>query len=172
MPLTAKNSDPTDIKENNKKGRWKSKVYSKQLVEYANQNIREDERNMFKTLFEEIVDSHRLESAEDIMMLDNAIFDFIRIKRLQTVLMKEGDFINITLRSGQVIKKPHEANYLLNAVETQFRNTMKEMMLTRREVTKKQIGLAPKDFAAFIKDGAVDAEYKEVDSGKDSKAHR
>ena len=161
--LKPKKSDPTENKETNKKGRWKDKVYSKQLIEYANQNIRADEKNMFNNLFEEIVESHKLESAEDLMLLDNAVYDFLRIKRLQTLIMKEGDMVNITLRSGQVIKKTHEASYLLNAVETQFRNTMKELMLTRREVTKKQIGLGPQDFASFLKEASVDAEWSEKD---------
>mgnify|MGYP001611527898 CR=1 FL=1 len=95
------------------------------------------------------------------MMLDVAVYDFIRIKRIQSILMKEGDVVIHKLKNGQVITKAHEAGYLLNAIETQFRNNMKELMLTRKEVTKKEIGLGGKDFANFLSAmPPVEAEYE------------
>ena len=80
--------------------------------------------------------------------------------------MKEGDVVRIKLRNGQTITKAHEASYLLNAIETQFRNTMKELMLTRKENVKKQIGLGEKDFTAFLSKDIVDAEYEVNKDGK------
>ena len=162
--------DPTDKTEDNvnqnKKGRWKEKVYSKQLVEYANQSLREDEKQIYNTMFNEIREEHHIDKVEDFMLLDTAIYDFIRIKRIQSIIMKEGDVVHYKSRSGQLITKAHEASYLLNSIETQFRNTMKELMLTRKEVVKKQIGLGEKDFTSFLSDDVVDAEYEVKDEKK------
>ena len=143
-----------------------NKLYSKQLIEYANQNLREDELRIYNTLFNELKDKNKLESANELMMLDIVVYDFLRVKRIQSILMKEGDVIQIKLRNGQTITKAHEASYLLNAIENQLRNNMKEMMLTRKEIVKKQIGLGTKDFATLLSGNAVDAEY-EVKNGKD-----
>ena len=51
-----KGKEPTEQTEEDRtgKGRWKEKVYSQQLIEYANQNLREDELNIYKVLFNEI----------------------------------------------------------------------------------------------------------------------
>ena len=123
--------------ETKKKGRWKPKVYSRQLMEYANQSLRDDEKNLYKTLFDEIKTSNGIEKVEHLMMLDTTIYDFIRIKRIHNIIMREGDVVRLKLRGGQVITKAHEASYLLNAVQTQFRNNMKELMLTKKEIVKK-----------------------------------
>lgn len=154
--------DPTErTSQNTKKPeRWREKIYSKQLIEYANQNLREDEKGIYNSLFNSMKDNHKLEKPEELMMLDNAVYDFIRIKRIQGILMKEGDVIKMKLRNGQTITKANEASYLLNAIEVQFRNTMKELMMTRKEVVKKQIGLGEKDFASFLSEDIVDAEFE------------
>lgn len=158
-------TEPTERTEEDQKkvGRWAEKVYSKQLVEYANQNLREDEKNIYQVIFNELVETHKFERVEELMLLDTMVYDFIRIKRIQGLLMKEGDVTKIILRSGQIITKAHEASYLLNAVETQFRNTMRELMMTPKEIVKKKIGLGTKDFASFLSEAKViDAKYDEV----------
>ena len=156
--------EPTErTKENQSKkktSRWKEKVYSKQLVEYANQCLRDDEKRIYHTLFNEIRESNKIETAEEFMMLDVAVYDFIRIKRIQSIIMEEGDVVHYKTRTGQTVTKAHEASYLLNAIETQFRNTMKELMLTRKEIVKKNIGLGTKDFATFLSEDVVDADYE------------
>ena len=165
-----KGKDPTEVtKEDRDKAsyRHKPRVYSQALVEYANQSLREDELRLYTILFEEIRDKQKLEKAEDLMMLDMVVYDWLRIKRIQSLLMKEGDTIVLTLRSGQKITKVHEASYLLNAIETQIRNNMRELMLTRKEVVKKQIGLGQQDFASFLAK-PIDADY-EVDKYGNSK---
>ena len=83
-------------------------------------------------------------------MLDLACYDFIRIKRVQALLMKEGDFVEFKTRSGQTITKVHEAGYLLNSIKLQFRKGMKKLLLTRKEDIKKSIGIGSKDFANWI----------------------
>ena len=137
-----------------------NRTYSQQVVEYANQSLRADELNLYNILFNEIKDKQKLDKAEDLMLLDMIVYDWLRIKRIQSLLMKEGDTVIIRLRSGQTITKVHEASYLLNAIEVQIRNNMKELMLTRKEVVKKQIGLGQKDFATFLSENAVDADFK------------
>ncbi len=160
-------TEPTnnEVKEK-KKGRWATKTYSKQIIDYANQSLKEDEKQIYETLFNEMSEKHKLESAEDLMLLDNLVFDFLRIKRIQGIIMKEGDVTKFKLRNGQTVTKASEASYLLNAIESQFRNTMKELMMTRKEVAKANIGLGSTDFATFLSKTAVDAEFKEVKNGK------
>ncbi len=144
------------------------KVYSKSLVEYANQSLRPDELNIYKILFDEIRDRNKLEKAEDLMLLDMVIYDFIRIKRMQKIIMKEGDVVEIKLRSGQTITKVHEASYLINAIETQIRGNMRELMLTRKEVTNKQIGLGQKDFATLLAENTIEVKDPRLEDNKNA----
>ena len=158
-----KGKDPTEATQEDRDKasfRHKPRVYSQALVEYANQSLREDELRLYNILFNELKESNKLEKAEDLMMLDMIVYDWLRIKRIQSLLMKEGDTIVIKLRNGQTITKVHEASYLLNAIETQLRNNMRETMLTRKEVVKKQIGLGQQDFASFLAAKTIDADYE------------
>ena len=165
-PTKATQETRDEERSKGKPPRFQSKVYSQQLVEYANQNLRPDELNIYKALFNEIKDNNKIEDAEHLMMLDLVVYDFIRVKRIQKLIMKEGDVVSIKLRSGQTISKAHEASYLLNAIETQIRGNMKELMLTRKEVIKKQIGLGQKDFASLLAENTIDADYR-VEGDKD-----
>ena len=156
-----KGKDPTEVTKedrDNVHSRFKPRVYSQALVEYANQNLREDELRLYNVLFKEMQEKNKLEKAEDLIMLDMIVYDWLRIKRIQSILMKEGDTIVVTLRNGQTITKVHEASYLLNAIEVQLRNNMKELMLTRKEVVKKQIGLNQQDFTSFLAKNTIDVE--------------
>lgn len=146
------------IKETNKKGRWADKQYSKQLIEYTNQTLREDEKRVYDEFFNALVEKYKLDRPNDLMLVDTLCFDFIRIKRIQMRIAQDGDFQTFVTRSGTKITKASDASYLLNAVESQFRQTMKELMLTRKEETKKQLGLGGKDFSTFISE-IVDADY-------------
>jgi len=150
--------DPTNPKDDNNCKRWKAKIYNNVLVKYANKDIIGDEAVIYQQLFDEITQSNKLDKAEHLMLLDNALFDYLRIKRLQKLILEEGDVVSFKLKSGRVIKKAHEASYLLNAIETQFRNTMKELLLTKREVVKKNIGLGAQDFASFLSAEVVDVK--------------
>ena len=157
-----KGKDPTEVTQedrDNASYRHKPRLYTQALVEYANQSLREDELRLYNIMFGEMRDLHKLEKPEELMMLDMVVYDWLRIKRIQSLLMKEGDTIVLTLRSGQKITKVHEASYLLNAIETQIRNNMRELMLTRKEVVKKQIGLGQQDFASFLAK-PIDADYE------------
>lgn len=144
-----------------RKGRWKDKVYSKQLMAYTEQALGDDEKNVYTAFFDELVDTHKITSASDIMMLDLVVFDFIRIKRLQKVIKEEGDVVHFTLKNGKTLTKANEASYLMNSIETQLRNNMRELMMTRKEVTKKQLGMEAKDFASWASEAiVVDAEVQ------------
>ena len=168
-----KGKDPTEVTQEDRDKasyRHKPRVYTQALVEYANQSLREDELRLYNILFEEIREKQKLEKAEDLMMLDMVVYDWLRIKRIQSLLMKEGDTIILKLRNGQSITKVHEASYLLNAIETQVRNNMRELMLTRKEVVKKQIGLGQQDFASFLAK-PIDADY-EVEGNEHGKVEK
>ena len=153
------------IEKTNKKGRWKDRIYSKQLVEYANMTIRPEEKGVYNAFFDDLVDRFKLDRPNDMMLLDIACFDFLRIKRLQKIVADEGDMVNYELRSGKVIKKGHDASYLLNAVQGQFRQTMKELLLTKKEEVKKSIGKDGSDFSSVVAN-IIEADYKEGDSNK------
>ena len=150
--------DPTNPKPDPRKGRWKRKEYSKEIIEYANKDIAEKEKEVYMNLYEDITEYNNLDRPEDLMMLDNALFDYLRIKRLQKILLEEGDIVSFKLKSGKVIRKAHEASFLLNAVETQFRNTMKELLLTRKEIVKKKIGMDSQDFASFLSGEVIEVD--------------
>jgi len=155
-------AEPTErTGDNGKTIRWKEKVFSEQLIVYANNSLSESEKKLYDALIDDIASSSKIEKAEHIMLLDSAIFDYLRIKRLQTLIAKEGDVVQFQLKSGRTITKANEASYLLNAITTQFRSSMKELMLTRKEVTKKEIGLGVKDFASFLSENSVDADFKD-----------
>ena len=162
----------TDKKDRTiKGGKWADRVYSKQLVEYIDQSLKPEEKGVYKSLFDALTDQFKIRDANDVMMLDVALFDFIRIKRIQNVIIRDGDFYNIRLRNGQTIKKSTDASFLLNAVESQFRQNMKELMLTRKELMKKKLGVDAKDFSTFMSE-AVDItpeDETEDDNDKEDK---
>jgi len=138
------------------------KLYEKQLIEYVNQVVRPDEQRIYKELFSVVVKENNLTKPQDLLMLDIAIYDFLRIKRVQSVLMKEGDVKIITSKSGIKFTKANEAGYLLNSIETQFRNMLKELGLTNKERVKQKLGVDAKDFASFMSETVeVDAEVME-----------
>ena len=140
------------------------KKYSLQLMEYVNQNIRPDEQGIYKELLKVLINENKLTKPQDLLMLDVALYDFLRIKRLQGLIMKDGDMLTITTKGGTTYKKSNEAGYLLNSVSTQFRNMMKEIGLTGKERLKTQLGVESKDFASFMSE-TVEVEAEEVENG-------
>jgi hypothetical protein len=138
-------------------------IYSLQLREYANQMLSPAELNVYVVLFDNIRQSHNLSKPEDLMMLDIAVFDFMRIKRLHKNIQEHGDMSEMQTRGGQTYQKASEANYLLNAVESQFRQNMKELLLTQKEQTKKALMLGEKDLASWLNSRVVDVPADEVE---------
>lgn len=157
----------TDKKDRNEKmpRRWKQKVYSKHLVEYVSQLLKPEEKIVFDSFFNGIVEEHKFETAADLMLLDTMCFDFIRIKRLQRDIAENGDTFTFVSRTGIEVVKVRESSYLLNAIESQFRSNLKELMLTRKEQVKKTIGTGGKDFANWLSTEVVDVEEVK-DDGK------
>jgi len=123
---------------------------------------------VYRTFFDALVDKFDLTDPNDLMMLDTACYDFLRMKRLQGLIMKQGDTVVVTSRSGMKYTKTNEASYLLNAVESQFRQTMKELQLTRKEQASKKLGLDAKDFSSFMSE-ATELEATEVIKDGDDK---
>ena len=147
--------------DNEKLGRNKRK-YSVQLREYANKALNDDELKIYQLLFEEIRERNNIVNSEDIMMLDLAVFDFIRAKRLHNHIRKTGDMIEFKTDRGTFVKA-NEASYLLNAIESQFRQNMKELLLTRKEGIKKMLLTGDKDFANWIKADIIDVKTEKAD---------
>ena len=159
-----------DGKKTERTGRWKDKIYSKQITEYVGQSLRTDEKNVYDALFNALVEKYDLKEPNELMLLDLAVYDYIRVKRLHLILKDESDIINIKTRTGQVVRKAHEAGYLINAIETQFRQSMKELLLTPRARIQKTIGQEPKDFTEAL--GIVmDGEFTEDDKDGDEQGN-
>ena len=157
-----------DGKDTKRVGRWKDKEYSKQIMEYVNQSLRSDEKTVYDVLFKELAEKFNIVEVNEIMLLDLAVNDYIRVKRLHHKLKDTTDIIEIKTRTGQTVPKAHEAGYLLNSVETQFRQNMKELMLTPKSRIQKTIGMEPKTFTdAIIK--VVDADYSGVEEDANRK---
>ena len=151
-----------DDKKTERTGRWKDKVYTKQITEYVDQSLRTDEKNVYQTIFDSLAEKYDLKEPNELMLLDLAVYDYIRVKRLHLLLKDESDIVNIKTRTGQVVRKAHEAGYLINAIETQFRQSMKELLLTPKSRIQKTIGQEPKDFTEAL--GIVmDGEFTEED---------
>lgn len=145
----------------NPKLKTNTRKYSVQIREYANVSLTEPELNTYLALYDEIRDKHHMTSPEDLMMLDLVCFDFIRIKRLHNWIREWGDVVNIETKSGNQYTKANEASYLLNAVQSQFRQNMKELLLTRKETTKKAIATGDIDFANWINAKMVEGKVED-----------
>jgi len=140
-----------------------TKTYSKELVKHINSSVIPEELNLYQELYNAVKDANNLHKPQDLMMLDMAIFDYLRVKKVQKVLRDEGVTVTIMSRSGQPYTKSHEANYLLNSIETQFRNLMKEIGITGKEQFKQKLGVEAQDFSSYISSTVVDAEVVEDD---------
>lgn len=152
-----------DVATGDGKDKRYKKKYSQQLIEYANQNLSEPEKRVYDTLMQELIVNHGIDSAEDMMLLDLVCFDFLRIKRLQSYVKDTGDIQTITTRKGEQFSKVNEASYLINAVQSQFRQNMKELQLTRKERIKRNIVRGDFDITKMIEEGkVVDAEVSET----------
>ena len=123
--------------------------YSTALVGYTNKALQESEKGFYNEIFNTLMDENDLYKLKDLMLLDLVCFDFIRIKRLQELLKKEGDTYTLQFKSG-IVRKANEAAYLLNSVQVQLRNNMRELGITRKEEFKSKLGVDAEDFSTFL----------------------
>lgn len=147
-------------------------TYDKVLVEYISQNLTEPEQRVFNMFYDSIKVKYKIRSPNELMLLDMACFDFIRMKRLEGMLGKEGDIITqkIMTRQGEIeIRKVHEAAYLLNAIRSSFRQTFKELLLTTKEQAKVAIGQKPKSFDEWLKDNTIEVGDETTNLPTDTK---
>jgi hypothetical protein len=125
-------------------------VYSKQIMEYANASLTEPEQCVYKEITDAILKTNDLDKPQDLLLLDIATFDYIRIKRLHEKLMKGSEIDTTVMPNGNKYDKVKEASYLLNAVQTSFRNSLKELGISGKERLKQKLGLGVQDFASFM----------------------
>jgi hypothetical protein len=144
--------------------------YSKQLTEYTNHTLSDDEKNLFKVFIDELKKEHNIDKLSDAMLLDTTMNDFIRIKRLQKVIQDHGDTYMWENRQGTQTVRVNEASKLILQLENQFRNNMKELLMTKRSSIVQQLKTGDKSFSDFINAKEVKAkiekpkeEKKEVD---------
>lgn len=143
-----------------------TKKYAKELIEFVNNVISEDERGLYKELVKSIVEENCLDKPQDLLLLDTAVYDFLRLKRVQRVLLEEGDVTVNVSKSGNRYVSVNKAGYLLNAIESQLRQTLRELGLSRKERMRQELGVDKKDFASFMSE-PVEAEV--VKEGKNDK---
>ena len=137
--------------------------YSKQIVAYAESTLLADELGVYKELMGQLSTKYNIHAPHELMMLDIAVKDFIRVQRMYQIIAKQGDMRVTPTKFGET-SRPHEAHYLLNAIESQFRQNMKELLLTRREDIKQKLGIDKKDFSTFmagVKEITVDEAERE-----------
>lgn len=135
--------------------------YDAMLVEFVNQNLKEHEIPVYRAIHDSIKDKYKITEVNELILLDMVCYDFIRIKRLQKMITDEGDIYTVTTPTFS-FKKVHEASYLLNAIESQIRNTMKELLITRKEQAKVAIGKNPKSFDEWLDENSIKVEADEV----------
>jgi len=154
------------------------KRYSLQLKEYVEHTLSEQERNVYQAFFQELAESHNMTDAAELMMLDVAVHDFIRIKRLQSIVQADGETFMQTSYSGndnqnqQTKKSVSEASHLLNSIETQFRQNMDKLSLTRKQIQKKKLNVDSQDFASFLADARVINAEAKKEERKDEKGEQ
>lgn len=137
-------------------GRFKTRAYSDHLLAFVKNNLSVEEQELFQALFSDIKGKHKLHLTEDLMLLDLAVMDYVRIKRLEKMMQVLGETYELTLRSGQTVTKVQEVAYLANALKQQLRTTLRELQLTRKEKTKRELGMDAKDFANFMSETTID----------------
>lgn len=144
-------------------GRFTRK-YAKQLVEYANQITRPDERKVYFAIINALIEENDLDKPQDFIQVDMLAFDILRSKRIQKILMEKGEVQVSTSKSGRVYMNSQKAGYLLNAIENQIRKNMKDLGLTRKERLKRELGVDKKDFSSFMSEPVeVDAIVEDGD---------
>jgi len=159
-----------DVSTGDGKDKRYKKKYTLQIIEYANQALCETERSMYDVIMNELVSVNKLVEVQDLMLADLVSFDYIRAKRLQVYIKDTGDMISIVTRSGQTVEKVNEASYLLNAVQGQLRQNLKELTLTRKEQVKKRIEGGHFDFAKMMsKEKIIDVEDEDTKQPEDKK---
>lgn len=144
--------------------------YTEQLKEYVTHTLTEPEQQIYKTFFNEIKEKNQLQDAEDLMMLDIVVHNFIRIKRLQILVHAEGESFQYVMKNGEAARKVHDHAHLLNAIETQFRNSLKELGMSRKEKKKGFVEKANKDFSSIFADKEVIEVKQDAEGNKSIKA--
>lgn len=159
------NSKDTKIIDPFRPDKRYTRKYEKQLIEYVNRNISPEEQGVYKAIAQALIEDNKLDKAQDLLMLDIMIFDFLRIKRVQNLIREHGDANIITGKKGTQYVKVNDANHLLNSITTQFRNYMKDMGLSRGERIKTKLGIETQDFASFMSE-AIEVEAEIEEDGK------
>jgi len=136
-------------------------------MEYTNNIITSDEKKFYDAFYNSIQEKYDLKQPNDIILLDQICYDFLRIKRLQKKIEKEGDVIDVITKFG-VIQKPNEASKLMSNIQIQLRQNMKELMLTKKEQIKTISGLTGKSFDQFLTEHVKDVTNLNKDK-KDGK---
>ena len=136
-------------------------LFSKQLMGYAEKCLSPDEANIYKQMMTSISGQFNIDDVHELMMLDLAVHDFLRAKRMQEWIQEKGDIVTIPTKFGNV-DKTNEAHYLMNAIESQFRQNMKELLLTRKEDATRKLGAEDKDFSTVMA-GIKSISVKEAD---------
>ena len=145
------------------------KAYSIDLLREMDVNYSGKEKQLKDAFFIELKERYKITSPAHIMLLDTACHDFIRIKRLQKVLIKHGDVGIVTSRMGNDYVKANEASYLLNAVETQFRSNLRELLMTKKEEIKTVLSIDRKDFSSWLSENIVEVEVGDEKHESDEK---
>ena len=124
----------------------------------------QNDKQQFKLLFDKLKNEFNIESTDELMGLERALKNYLKVLKAEDIIAKEGELIirsridpkwikNKNISEDTILKlieasKFQAVNPLLRWIdvwETQFRSWMKEMRFTRKE--KKQTEEKIKDLA-------------------------
>lgn len=153
------NDNSKEKKGSGRVRRWRPKEYRNELIEYTNQALSPTDKKLYDFLFESLKEQNELKEPHELMLLDMAVHEFLRVKRLHRLIGMVGDTVVVRSAAGNEYVKVTEPSYLINAVQSQFRSTMRELLLTRKESLKTKLGAKATDFSSFF-GGTADASFK------------
>jgi len=114
--------------------------YLRQLQRFNTLALSEPTRRVFASFFESIQSSAKLYKPEDLILLDTVCDDFLWIKTLQKEVWEHGPIMKTEWMDKKGIvherRTSNPAVEMLHRAETQFRNNLKALSLTRAEARK------------------------------------
>lgn len=136
--------------------------YHPLMVKLVQQEFSADERSLYNELYSGVQDRYGLERTEELMLLHNLCFNQVRALRLQRYVLENGE-LSTNAKTGKTTAS--DVGYLLNAVESQLRNDLKELAISPKErLAHRVMGKDSKQMSHFTE---LIAEYSVDDDEGD-----
>ena len=134
------------------------------MLQSYRSSIPEHEQRVIESFFSSLQQSGSLFKPEEMVLLDTACHDLLRIKQLQQLVNEHGPIVKKEWMDKNGTKfsslAANPAVEMLHRAETQFRSNLRELMLTKKEARRAQMKTSGDPLALLI-----DAEV--VENGSD-----